>query len=412
MTIAAVFVVVYLGMILGTLPGLKVNRAAIALLGAIALMASGEITQAEAVASVDFGTIGLLFGLMMVAANFDMAGLYGVLSAHMAALTIGPRRFLAMVVALCGLMSALLTNDVIAVALAPVLLGLCVTRRLNPIPFLLALACSTNAGSIATIIGSPQNMLIAQHFHLSFAGFTLYTGVPAVVSLAVVWAVIAFQYRNAWQLPADLEAGHAKHPKAKHPKDRHFDRWEALKGVVVVIVLVAVFVLTDWPRGQVALAAGGIVLANAHFKSRKMLHRVDWELLVLFIGLFIVNGALHRTGLPQAWIHQLNEHGFALQDPAVLFLTTAIVSDVVSNVPSIMLLLPFTTDAFAGPVMAIASGLSSNLIVIGSLASIIVVDAAAERGLRISFWAFARTGIPITLLALALAAGWLWLMRP
>jgi Na+/H+ antiporter NhaD/arsenite permease-like protein len=402
--IVAIFVVVYVGMILGTLPGLKVNRAAIALLGAIALMASGEVTQQDAVASVDYGTIGLLFGLMIVAANFDLAGLYALLSERMVTLALGPRAFLAVVVALCGGLSALLTNDVIAVALAPVLLDLCVARRLNPVPYLLALACSVNAGSIATIIGSPQAMLIGQHFHLSFISFTLYTGVPALVSLTVVWAVIAFQYRNAWRLAADV--------KTKHHKERAFDRWEAIKGIVVVVVLVAVFVLTDWPRGQVALAAGGIVLANAHFKSRKMLHRVDWELLVLFIGLFIVNGALHQTGLPQASVDRLQAHGFELQDPVVLFLVTAILSDIVSNVPCVMLLLPFATDAFAGPLMAVASSLSSNLIVIGSLASIIVVDAAAARGLRISFWDFARTGIPVTLLSMTLAAGWLWLVQP
>ena len=140
-------------------------------------------------------------------------------------------------------------------------------------------------------------MLIGQHFGLSFIGLHALHGVPALVSLAIVWAVIALQYRGAWQLSPDV---HAKHPK-EHP----FDRFEAIKGILVVAALVAAFVLTDWPRSQVALAAGGIVLANAHFKSRKMLLRVDWELLVLFIGLFIVNGALHQTGLPQAWINQL-----------------------------------------------------------------------------------------------------------
>ncbi len=214
----------------------------------------------------------------------------------------------------------------IAVALAPVILNLCIVRRLNPVPYLLALACSTNAGSIATIIGSPQNMLIGQHFHLSFVGFMAYTAVPAMTALAVVWGVIALQYRDAWQLSADLGS-----KQAKHAKERPIDRWEAIKGLIVVAALVAVFVLTDWPRGQVALAAGGIVLANAHFKSRKMLHSVDWELLVLFIGLFIVNGALHRTGLPEVWIDQLRAHGFALDSPTVLFLVTAVFSDVVSQ---------------------------------------------------------------------------------
>jgi len=402
--IVTVFVIVYIGMILGTLPGLKVNRAAIALLGAIALMGAGSIDQQQAIASVNFGTIGLLFGLMLVAANFDLAGLYQLLSERMTRLAMGPERFLAVVVILCGALAALLTNDVMAVALTPVLLNLCIARRLNPVPYLLALACSVNAGAIATVIGSPQNMLIAEHFELSFTGFMLYAGVPAIAALAIVWLVLALQYRGRWELSAKV--------KVDHHKERAFDRWEAIKGMVVVAVLVAIFVLTDWPRGQVALAAGGIVLANAHFKSRKMLHRVDWELLVLFIGLFIVNGALHQTGLPNRWIELLGAHGFVIGDPAVLYVVTAVLSDIVSNVPSVMLLLPFASDAFSGPVMAVASGLSSNLIVIGSLASIIVVDAAGARGLTISFWDFARSGIPITVASMALAAGWLWLLQP
>ena len=401
--VVAVFVIVYIGMMLGSLPGLKLDRSAIALIGAIALLATGEISRQEAGASINFSTIGMLFGLMIVSANFDLAGLYSALSDRVGAMTIGPRTFLAVVVVLSGAMSAFLTNDVVAVALAPMLLGLCIRRGHNPLPFLLALACSANAGSIATIIGSPQNILIAQHFNLSFVGYMGYTAVPAIASLALVWAIIAWQYRQDWQLSA--------HIKAKAPKHRHFDRWEAIKGAGVTLVLIGLFVFTDWPRDLVALGAGGLLLANAHFSSHKMLHRVDWQLLILFIGLFVVNGALQQTHLPQAWIADLKAGGLDLTHPAIIYVATAVLSDVVSNVPSIMLLLPFAEEPSLGPVMAVASGLSSNLIVIGSLASIIVVDQAARRGLRISFWDFARTGIPITLSTMLMAAGWLWIWR-
>lgn len=399
--VVVVFVVVYIGMMLGSLPGLKLDRSAIALIGAIALLATGEITRQQAGASINFSTITMLFGLMIVSANFDLAGLYSVLADRVGTVAIGPRAFLALVIVLSGVMSALLTNDVVAVALAPMLLGLCLKRGLNPLPFLLALACSANAGSIATIIGSPQNILIAQHFKLSFVGFMGYTAVPAIASLALVWAIIAWQYRHAWQLTAEV--------KAKSLKHRKFDSWEAIKGAAVTLVLIALFVFTDWPRDLVALGAGGLLLANAHFSSHKMLHRVDWQLLILFIGLFVVNGALQQTHLPQAWIADLKAGGFDLTHPATIYIVTAVLSDVVSNVPSIMLLLPFAGEPSLGPVMAVASGLSSNLIVIGSLASIIVVDQAARRGLRISFWDFARTGIPVTLSTMLLAAGWLWI---
>jgi Na+/H+ antiporter NhaD/arsenite permease-like protein len=203
--VIVVFVAVYLGMMFGSIPGLKLDRAAIALIGAIALVATGVVSRQEAISSIGFGTISLLFGLMIVSANFDLSGIYSALSDRIDGLALGPRALLAVVVGLAGVMSALLTNDVVAVALAPVLLGYCIERKLNPIPFLLALACSTNVGSIVTIIGSPQNMLIGQHFHLSFTAFMGYTAVPAVVSLALVWGVIAWQYADAWQLADDIK---------------------------------------------------------------------------------------------------------------------------------------------------------------------------------------------------------------
>ena len=397
-----VFVVVYLGMMMGSLPGLRVDRAAIALLGAIALLASGEVGQSAALASVDFGTIGLLFGLMIVSANFNLSGLYSALADRVRTLSMGPEAFLALVIGVVGIMSAFLTNDVIAVALAPVLLQVCAVRRLNPVPFLLALAFSANAGSIATIIGSPQNMLIGERFDLSFTSFMGYTTVPALVSLLVIWGILALQYRGDWSGPDHLEG----EEEGKVP----LDTWEASKGAIVTLVVVGIFLFTGWSRSLVALAAGGLLLANAHFRSRAMLDRVDWQLLILFIGLFIVNGALQATHLPAEWIAQLHQHGVDLQSPAWIFAATVVLSDIVSNVPSVMLLLPFASEAASAPVMAVASGLSSNLIVIGSLASIIVVDAAARRGLTISARQFMRSGVPVTLASLALSAVWLWLI--
>ncbi|MEM9196016.1 MAG: SLC13 family permease, partial [Myxococcota bacterium] len=190
-----IFAIVYLGMMLGTLPWMKVDRPAIALLGAIAMLASGAVTTDEAKGAINGETLGLLFGLMIVAASFDLSGMYSEWSDRLERLDLGPRGFLAVVVVASGAASAILTNDVIAVAFAPVLLGLCIRRKLNPLPFLLALAFSANAGSIATIIGNPQNMLIGQHFDLSFVGYMGYAAAPAVLSLGLVWAIISWCYR-------------------------------------------------------------------------------------------------------------------------------------------------------------------------------------------------------------------------
>jgi Na+/H+ antiporter NhaD/arsenite permease-like protein len=398
----AIFVVVYIGMALGSLPGLKVDRAAIALLGAIALLASGKIGQEAAWNSIDFSTIGLLFGLMILSAQFAMAGFYQAVAHYLIRLQMGPRTLLAILVCASGLLGALLTNDVVALAMAPVIIEICFERKLNPLPFLLALACSTNAGSSGTIIGSPQNILIGEKLGLSFVAFLYDAAVPSALSLAAIWAIIAFSFRNKW----DLQAGQKPSVQTR-PAD--FDQWENLKALIIAAGIIVAFVATSWPRDLVALTAGGILLLNARFQSKKMLDYEDWQLLVLIMSLFIVNAAFQQTHLLSEWIADLKSNGVDLYHPAWIFALTAMLSDLVSNVPSVMMLLPFATHPLSGPAMALASGLSSNLIVIGSLANIIVIDVAAQHGMKITFWEHARIGIPVTLVSLLIAAGWLWL---
>ena len=398
------FVVVYLGMMLGHLPWLKVDRAAIALGGAIVLLAAAELTEAQAVASVDFGTIGMLFGLMLLSIQFELSGLYGAVSARVGAVQTRPAILLALLIGVVGVMSALLTNDVVAVAMTPVVLSICLRRGLNPVPFLLAIAFAANAGSVATLIGSPQNMLIGERLQLSFVHYMAYAAVPALLSLGVVWLALMVFYRAHWQLqrPAAADRSTPSASAAAPP----FDRWETIKGLLVLSFVLYAFIFTEWSRGLVAASAGAFMLFNARFMSRSMLHRMDWGLLILFVGLFMVNGAFQNTGIPQQLVGDLKAAGFNLQHSDVLFVLSAVLSDITSNVPTVMLLLPYANDPEAGPLMALASGLSSNLIVIGSLANIIVVDAANAKGLNISFWEFAKVGVPVALSTLLIA--WVW----
>jgi len=404
--ILIVFILVYLGMMLGHLPWLKVDRASIALGGAIALLAASELTQAQALDSIDFSTIGMLFGLMLISIQFEMSGLYGAVSAAVTRVRTPPPRLLALLIALVGTMSAFLTNDVVAVAMTPVVLAISLHRGMNPVPFLLAIAFAANAGSVATIIGSPQNMLIGERLHLSFAGYMAYTAVPALLSLVVVWLALAFFYRGRWRLERTVAASVPVPAGAVDAPA--LDRWETAKGVLVLGLVLYAFIFTDWNRGLVAASAGAFMLFNARFMSRSMLHRMDWGLLLLFIGIFVVNGAFQGTGVPQQLVADLKTAGFNLQHSDVLYAMSAILSDITSNVPTVMLLLPYASDPTAGPLMALASGLSSNLIVIGSLANIIVVDAANAKGLNISFWEFAKVGVPVALTTLLIA--WVWVL--
>jgi len=305
---------------------------------------------------------------------------------------------------MAGGLSAFLTNDVVAVAVTPVVLGICVAKKLNPIPFLLGVAFATNSGAIATFVGSPQNMLIAQKLNLGFISFFIYTGVPAILSLAVGWVCLSFFYRKSWELKLSATSDNSSMMILSVP----FVSSEAVKGLVIIVLVIGLFMFSNHDRGMVAITAGAFLLMNAHFKSQEMLEKVDWNLLILFFGLFVVNAAMNSTGIPKDIVDSLKNHGFDLQNPSVLFVVTAILSDMVSNVPSVMLLLPYASDPVSGPLMAIASGLSSNLIVIGSLANIIVVDAAASKGLKISFWEFAKSGIPVSIISMIIGAGWVY----
>jgi len=391
-------------MMLGGIPYLKVNRAAIALIGAVILIAWHLISPANAVSSVDFETLALLFGLMLISVQFDMCGLYTEISRFVGNFKVSPPVFLALVTALAGILSAFLTNDVVAVAITPVILSICINRKLNPVPFMLGIAFATNSGAIATFVGSPQNMLIAEKLQLSFVSFFTYTAVPSVLALITGWAILVYFYRKSWDLPDSIINTRMKLPEVLFMKS------ESVKGLVTIVMVIGYFIFTSDDRGIVAITAGAFLLMNAHYKSQEMIEKVDWNLLILFFGLFIVNGAMNTTGIPQSIVETLGRHGFDLHESVPLFITTAVLSDIVSNVPSVMLLLPYASDQFSGPLMAIASGLSSNLIVIGSLANIIVVDAVASRGLKISFWEFAKSGIPVSIISMLIGAAWIYLI--
>jgi Na+/H+ antiporter NhaD/arsenite permease-like protein len=279
-----------------------------------------------------------------------------------------------------------------------VLVELCARRGLAPVPFLLALACAANVGSAATLIGNPQNMLIGQRLGLPFAGYLVDGGVPALLGLVVVWGVVAWQWRGRWD-----EARAAVSPEAVP-----FSAWHTLKGTVVLAAILAAFLVSHWPQDAVALTGAGVLLTSRRMDSREVLGLVDWQLLILFMGLFVVNGAFQEAGLAASALARLEDLGLDLRAPGTLFGATAVLSNMVSNVPAVMLLLPAADHPMAGAILALASTLAGNLFIVGSIANIIVVDQAARFGVRIDWRTHARVGVPVTLGTLGLAAGWLF----
>lgn len=405
LTIVIIFLIVYLGMILGGLPFLQLDRTGVALLGAIALIGVDALSLEEAVRAIHLPTVILLFAFMVVSAQMRLGGFYDWVTHKLAALKLSPPLLLGVLIVVVGGLSAVFSNDIVCLAVAPVLIVACEKRRLAPEPFLLALACASNIGSAATLIGNPQNMLIGQTLQLSFVGYFLDAAVPVGLGLLASWGMIVWQTAGGWAGSGIVAAAPAGHES--RPEEEPWDAWQTAKGLFVAAVLLVAFLVAPWPREHMALIGAGVLLMSRKLHSRKMLGLVDWELLILFMSLFVVNHALQRTGVTEHAIAYLAAAGVHLDQLWPLFGATFLLSNIVSNVPAVMLLLPVAPHEMAGPLLALVSSLSGNLLIVGSIANIIVVDAAARRNIHIDWRRHARVGIPVTLVTLVISGVYL-----
>lgn len=402
----AVFVLVYVAMGVGHLPGFKLDRTGAAAVGAMVLLALGYISPQAAWNAIDYRTIGLLFGLMVVSSAFVVSGFYDKVARWVGELEVSPPRLLAILIAVGGGLSAILTNDVVVVAMTPVLVSITLTRGLNPVPFLLAFCFAANVGSAATIIGSPQNMIAAEALGLSFNGFMKVSALPALLGLPVIWATVALLYRGKW-----LRAAPPARASAVVEAPMAFDRVETFKAAVVTLIMVGAFVFSSWPHMLIALGGAAVLLVNRGISSKNMLNRVDGDLLLLLIGLFIVNQAVAATHLPEHLLTALSGVGLHLTDPLSMLAVMSVLSNVVGNNPAVMLVAPFIHGAAdpeaLGAAIALGTGFSSNMVIFGSLAGIIVAEQGQAQGVTIGFMEFMRAGLPVALLCLALAVGWI-----
>ena len=398
-----IFFLVYLGMAAGRLPWLQVDRTGIALLGVIALLATETVTLDDLGATIETSTLVLLFALMIISAQFVSAGLLELCANWITSQRGGPAWLLAVTVAVCGGLSAFLANDILVFAMVPLLVAGARARSLDPRPFLIAFAGATNAGSAATVISNPQNILIGQVGNLSFHTFLGAALVPAIVGLICVFGVVWSLWHD--RITGTVMAVTRDVPEVPlHPHDRN----QTIKGVVAMVALLILFAF-GLPREIGGLVIAALLLANRKFTSRTMIAAVDWPLLLLFVCLFAITGALAETGLPWSAISKLQQVGLLPDSLAVLTPLTLLMSNTIGNVPSVILLLQIWPNPPQGALYALAvlSSLAGNLLLVGSLTNLIVVERGAAYGVRISFAEYARAGIPITLLSMGFAVFWL-----
>lgn len=396
---AGVVLATLIGVALGRYPALRMNRATIAFVGAVVLLLGGAVRREDAWRLIDWDTIALLFAMMVINANFRLSGFFHLVGSWVARHAKTPRRLLALIVFCAGVLSALFLNDTIVLMFTPLVLDMTLAMRRNPVPYLIGLVCAANIGSVATITGNPQNMIVGMASGIPFAHFTLALAPVAILGLGLGWLIIVALHRQEFAAgPLDTS----------FPiPDRHY-RPLLRKSLLAAGAMLVAF-LAGAPIAMSALGAAAVLLVTRRLKPARVFREIDWSLLVFFASLFVVTGSLQVNGL--------SDRLFAFSKPWVegglpAFCAVAVVlSNIVSNVPAVMLfrhLIPALPDPrSAWLALAAATTLAGNLTLLGSVANLIVAEIARARGVHLGFVGYLRAGAPITLATLAVAIVWL-----
>lgn len=406
------FLVTYAGLALGKIPGLLMDRAGIALVGATLMLVTGVLTLQEAISpqSIDYETLILLLGMMIVVGCLRLSGFFRLLVHWCLDCIETPKGLLAVTILLSGVLSAFLVNDIVCLALTPLVLHLAQRLRFHPVPHLIGLATASNIGSTATITGNPQNMIIGIQSHIAYLRFAAKLFPIAALGLVLNYVVIAFIYRKSLKPPKIVDVtGPITHDP---PPLRRAHQWLLGKSALATVVAVVLFfVLPSQYLPLIALGAAAFLLVGRIVHPEKIYRQIDWSLLIMFAGLFVVVHAFQmhvvsRWGI-DGWTWLLNHPVDLLSG------VSAALSNLVSNVPAVLLFepvmkaMPAASQETAWLALAMSSTFAGNLTVLGSVANLIVVENARREGVFVSFWEYCKVGVPLTLLTLALGIVWL-----
>jgi Na+/H+ antiporter NhaD/arsenite permease-like protein len=388
-----------IGVAVGRYPWLRMNRATIALVGATLAIAIGSLTLEQAYAALDLNTLVLLLAMMILNVNLRLAGFFRLISTRVVRLARSPRQLLALLILAAGVLSALFLNDTIVLMLTPLVLEVTRALKRNPIPYLMGLTAAANIGSTATITGNPQNMLIGISSGIPYLTFTAFLAPIALVGMGLAWVVLIIVYRQEFA-PSILP----------QPPELKVELYRPLlnKSLVATGGMLLAF-LVGVPIPLAAMSAAALLLITRRLKPERVFEEIDWGLLVFFAGLFVVTGALETSGVSEmlfAVLRPLAERGVA-----PLTGVSVVLSNLVSNVPAVMLFRPlipgFSVPQTAWLTLAMATTLAGNLTLLGSVANLIVAETAKRQGINLTFSEYLKAGVPITLLTLFWGVIWL-----
>lgn len=393
-----IFLASYLVFAIGRFPGTKIDRPAAAVIGAALMFAFRVISPAQGIRSIDFATIVLLASMMLIISSLHFAGFFEWI-ARLVARHVSPSHLLPGVIFTSGILSAFLVNDVVCLMLAPLLIRICRQFSEKPMPYLLALATASNIGSTATVTGNPQNILIGSISGIGYRHFLSALAPVAVFGLFIDWLFLHLLY------PDRGRSSHAAEP-ASIPFD-NFDHYGIAFPVIILVLVLAGFFAGISPP-LVAAIGGAMLLIRRSVHPEEIYKEIDWPLLIFFVGLFLIIGAVEQAGIAQQMLG-IAEH-LDLHNAWIFTAVVAFLSNVVSNVPAVMLLKGLVPQFQSANqfwlLLAMASTLAGNLTITGSIANIIVVEKARPE-VEITFADYIRVGIPVTLATLCVGVLWL-----
>ena len=372
---------------------LPLNRPAAALFGAVLMVATGVVTPERAYRAVNYDTIVLLLAMMLVSAYLYLAHFFEWAADVVLRFSRTPQRLLLYLILTSGVLSALLVNDTICLMLTPLVIAVIRRGKLPLLPYLIALATSANIGSVATLVGNPQNMIIGHFSHIPFVQFSRTLAPAAVIGLAINFIILQFGFRSALRSAVIERETHVV---------PQLDR-----GLFAIVCIVFVSIFACFIAGLnlawTALSGAVLVMVLARRDTHEVLKLVDWHLLVFFAALFVVVDGLTDIGLPEAIYRHLRPvfGSSATTQTWNLAWFSVAGSNIFSNVPFVLVagkwIARFADPELMWKVLALATTFAGNLTIVGSVANMIVVESVREH-LDVGFWDYARFGIPITIL--------------
>lgn len=414
-----IFIITYIGVALTRLPFIPIDRPSAAFLGGVAMVLFGVLTPEEAVQAIDWGTIALLLGTMVVVSALSRDGYVERMASAIFGGARGQMAFLVRVVLVTGIASAVMVNDTAVLVLTPLVVAFCTSRNISPVPYLIAEAMASNIGSVPSAVGNPQNVLVALQSGISFERFALHLLPVAALSAAVLVAVIWWLYRPTLAKPMGQGTGYALAQKGGQAGDPNNGR--RLASPVVMALVIVGFATSSWTGLElplVALAGAAVMLLASRTSPGELFKQVDWVLLLFFASLFVVMGGIAKQEFFAEMARSIHVSADA-EGIVWVHGSALVVSQAISNVPFTILMVPLLAHESSDLLwLSLASGatLAGNLTLVGAVANLIVAQVAERDGVRLDFWEFTRAGIIVTLatvllsvvlLALQWRLGWL-----